>query len=84
MRFYAIQEVSTGNYLPLTTRKATRIEPAPIAEAPPRLFLTQNGANRALGWFLRGVTTREGDIYTSESPRDPENYVVVEVALIGH
>ncbi len=90
MKFWAIRQVSTGNYLPEAKGGYTYTMPSP--SSPPRLFNNRAAARRALTAWLKGkwVAHNVGDW---ESPdveitikkmegRDKEDMCVVRLMLV--
>ncbi len=59
--YYAIQQKSTGYFLPTIPRYggSTFTVPQPANKAVPRLFTKKRSAVTALGWWLKGGHTQK-------------------------
>lgn len=89
--YLAIQQVSTGKFLPYPGAKEpfTHVEPVAPWIAAPRFFHKHRSAAIALGWWLRGRTTAVydetgEDVALVSEPvegREPEDFRVVTVEL---
>lgn len=92
--YYIIREKSTGKWLPeVAGTRGGYTHTQPVAHLPPRLFVHSSAAQRALTWWLKGITSvdRFRDSYTLEydetwrldemPERKKENMEVVPVLL---
>ena len=59
MKYYAIKHKPTGYYMPeiYAKRGYTHTEPLAPSRSTPRLFMSRAGAARALGNWLKGITS---------------------------
>ena len=95
MTYYAIQHITTGNYLPSGGKGKggnTKQEAVPLNVRPPRLFLKFNAAKQALRCYLLGIwyesrsTDYEGEYCVdtgvkSYTSRKTEEFVIVKLNL---
>ena len=69
---FAIRHKPSGGFLPVVRYGYTHSEPSETAI--PRLFTTRGGAQRALTWWLKGITVVRmlAAGFSWDGPNDPE------------
>lgn len=80
VRYWAVRKRGTNGYLPLNNtgspRGITNLDPTDLSVAPPRLFMSETSAQRALSVWVKGRKSRTRGPYGLLAEPDHKPHVV--------